>query len=98
MQQVQDDVLLHGEQRDAEQGDHQQLHWTHFAQQSPVGDQRAGAAEVSVDQTDFYNRKEEKGEEEERKRKTLLGIFTSLQQNSQANKSFFKNVQFQSKY
>lgn len=51
VQQVQDDVLLHGKQRDAKQGDHQQLHWTHFAEQSPVGDERAGAAEISVDET-----------------------------------------------
>lgn len=51
MKEAQDDVLLHGKQRDAKQGDDQQLDRAHFAKKSPVGDQRAGTAEVSVDET-----------------------------------------------
>lgn len=49
VQEGQDDVLLHGKQRDAEQGDDHELDRTDFAQEGPVGDERAGTAEVCVD-------------------------------------------------
>lgn len=51
MKEAQDDVLLHGKECDAKQGDDQELDRAHFAKKSPVGDQRAGAAEVRVDET-----------------------------------------------
>lgn len=51
MKEVEDDVFLHSKQRDAKQGDNHQLDGAHFPQEGTVGDQRAGTAEVCVDQT-----------------------------------------------
>ncbi len=51
MKKAEDDVFLHSEQRDAKQGDDHQLDRAYFSEEGTVGDQRAGTAEVCVDQT-----------------------------------------------
>lgn len=51
MKEVEDDEFLHGKQCDAKQGHHQQLDRAYFSQEGTVGDQRASAAEVCIDQT-----------------------------------------------
>lgn len=50
VKEVDDDVFIHGVQRDPEQGDEHHLDGADFPQQCTVGDQRGGAAEVCVDQ------------------------------------------------
>merc|ERR1719419_51130 len=51
MKEAEDDEFLHSKQRDAKQGDHKQLDRAYFSQEGTVSDQRAGTAEVCVDQT-----------------------------------------------
>lgn len=52
VQQVQDDVFLHRKQRHTEQSQNQQLHRADFAEEGAVGNQRAGNAEVCVDEAE----------------------------------------------
>lgn len=61
MKQVQDDVLLHGKQRDPEQGQDHQLDRADLPEEGAVGDQRAGDAEVCVDEAEERRRAEERG-------------------------------------
>lgn len=58
MEKTEDDELLHSEQSDAEQGDDHQLDRADLPQQSSVGDEAAGAAEVCVDQTVTHENKD----------------------------------------
>lgn len=51
MKETEDDVFLHGKQRDAKQGDYQQLDRAYFSQDGTIGNERAGTTEVCVDQT-----------------------------------------------
>lgn len=50
VKQMQDDVLLHGEQRHAKQGQNQQLDRADFPQEGAVGDQGASHTEVRIDE------------------------------------------------
>lgn len=67
MKESEDDVFLHCKQRDAKQGDHQQLDRAYFSQEGTIGDQRASAAEVCVDQTVGDTQKEQEQGQNERK-------------------------------
>ena len=67
MKEAEDDEFLHGKQRDAKQGDHHQLDRAYFSQEGTVSDQRAGTAEVCVDQTVGDTQKGQEQGQDERK-------------------------------
>lgn len=52
MKQVQDDVFLHGKERDTKQGHNHQLDRADFPEEGSIGNQRAGDAEVCVDEAE----------------------------------------------
>lgn len=52
VKQVQDDVFLHGKQRDAEQSQNHQLDRADLPEEGAVGDQGAGHTEVCVDEAE----------------------------------------------
>ncbi len=57
MEDVQDDVLLNGEQRDTKQRHHQQLNGTDLPQNGSVGDQTSRHTEVCIDQAEHRGHK-----------------------------------------
>lgn len=70
MKQGQDDVFLHGKQRDTEQSQNHQLDRADFPKEGAVGDQRGGDTEVCVDEAE--------GGQEENKNRTLAKRWMKL--------------------